>query len=171
VSLIRELKPNARRIALLANADDPSTRPLLGALNQAAARLRVPVGVTRARTADDYEAAFAQWDRLRLQALIVHATADKTRTAQLATRYAIPAVALSNGFVDAGGLMSYSENPRELGRKAASYVERILKGATPAGLPVEPVTRFDLALNLKTARALELEFPDGMLARADAVIQ
>ena len=171
VNLVRELKPNARRIALLANADDPAGRALLGALNQAAARIRVPVGVARVRTVDDYAAAFAQWERLRLQALIVQATVDKARAAQLAQKYGLPAIGLSSGFVEAGALASFSENPRELGRKAASYVERILKGAKPAALPVEPFTRFDLALNLKTARAIEVELPDGLLARADAIIQ
>jgi len=171
LELIRELKSNARRIAVLANADDPSNRAFLAAMNQAAGRLRVPVGISRVRTAADYETAFAQWERLRLQALIVHPTVDFRRSAQLALQYKVPAIAVGSGFVEAGGLMSYSENPRELGRRAARYVERILKGAKPADLPVEPLKRFDLALNLKTARAIELEFPDGVLARADAILQ
>ena len=176
VQLIREVKSNARRIALLANADDPSTRVFASTLNQAATRIRVPVGVTRVRTADDYEAAFAQWERLRLQALIVHPSVDKARAAELALRYRVPAIALAfgldeAGFVEAGGLMSYSASPRELGRKTAGFVDRILKGAKPATLPVEQLTAFHLALNLKTARALEVEFSDGVLARADAVLQ
>jgi putative tryptophan/tyrosine transport system substrate-binding protein len=171
VNLIRELKPNARRIALLANADDPSTRALLGSLNEAAARIRVPVGIARVRSADDYEAAFAQWDRLRVQALIVQSTVDVKRSAELALRYRVPAISLGSGFVEAGGLLSYSEDPRELGRKTARYVDRLLKGAKPGQLPVEQVTAYDLALNLKVARAMELEFPDGVLARADAMVQ
>jgi putative ABC transport system substrate-binding protein len=171
IELVRELKSNARRIALLAHADDASNRSFLAAMIQAAARIRVPVGVSRVRTAEDYEAVFAQWERLRLQALVVHPSVDVNRVAELALRYRLPAIALSSGFVEAGGLMSYSENRRQLVRRTAGYVERIVKGAKPAALPVEPLGEFDLALNLKTARALELEFPDSVLARADAILQ
>jgi len=171
VGLIRELKSNARRIAVLASADDPSNRAFLAAMNQAASRLRVPIGIARVRTADDYDAVFAQWERLRLQALIVTPSVDNARAAQLALQYRFPTIGVANGFVQAGGLLSYSENPRDLGRRAAGYVERILKGAKPAHLPIEPVTKYDLALNLKTARALELELSDGLLNRADAILQ
>jgi putative ABC transport system substrate-binding protein len=171
IQLIRELKSNARRIAVLANADDPSSRAFLAAMNQASARIRVPIGISRVRAADDYDAVFAQWERLRLQALIVTPSVDKRRAAQLALQYRVPAIAVAGGFVEAGGLMSYSENPRDLGRRAAGYVERILKGAKPAEVPIEPVTKYDLALNLRTARAIEVELPDGLLGRADAVLQ
>ena len=171
VEFIRELKSNARRLAILANADDPSNRAFLGAMNQAASRIRVPVGISRVRSPDDYEAAFAQWERLRLQALIVRPTVDLKRAAELALRYRMPAIALSGGFVEAGGLMSYSENPRRLARRVGGYVERILKGAKAAELAVEPMSEFQLALNLKTARAIEVELADGLLARADALLQ
>jgi putative ABC transport system substrate-binding protein len=171
IELIRELKSNARRIALLASADDPSNRAFLAAMNQAASRIRVPIGISRVRKAEDYEAVFAQWDRLRLQALVVHPSADTKRAAALATRYKLPAIGLSSGFVEAGGLMSYTESARPLIRRTVTYVERILKGAKPAVLPVESLGEFDLALNLKAARTLELEFPDGVLGRADAILQ
>ena len=171
IDLIRELKSNARRIAILANADDPSNRAFVNAMNQAAGRMRVPVGMSRVRTPDDYEAAFAQWERLRLQALIVHPSVDLKRAAELALRDRVPAIALASGFVEAGGLMSYAESSREVGRSAARYVERLLKGAKPAELLVEPVKAFDLALNLKTARAIDVELPDSILARADALVQ
>ena len=171
IELIRELKSNARRIAILASADDPSSRAFVSAMNQASARIRVPVGVARVRTAEDYDAAFAQWERLRLQALIVAPNVDKRRAAQLALQYRVPAIAVTGGFVEAGGLMSYAENPGALARRAASYVERLLKGARPAELPVEPVTKYDLAINLKTARAMELELSESVLSRADAIVQ
>jgi putative tryptophan/tyrosine transport system substrate-binding protein len=171
VDLIREVKSNARRLAVLASADDPSTRGFVASLNQAAARIRVPIGLTRVRTAEDYDAAFAQWERLRLQALIVHPSADKARAAELALRYRVPAIAAGSGFVEAGGLLSYSENPRVVGRTVASYIDRILKGAKPADLPLEQLAAFDLALNLKTARTLEVELPDSLIARADALLQ
>lgn len=169
VNLVREVKGNARRIALLANGDDPSSRTLLVSLNQAASRIRVPVGVARARSADDYEAAFAQWDRLRVQVVIVGPTADLKRAAELALRYRLPAIALASGFVEAGGLASYAISSKEIVRRVPAFVERILKGARP--LPVEPLAAFQLALNLRTARAIEIDLPDGLLGRADAVIQ
>jgi putative ABC transport system substrate-binding protein len=171
IDLIRELKSNARRIAILANADDPSNRAFVNTLNQASARIRAPVGILRVRTVEDYEAVFAQWERLGLQALIVHPSVDLKRAAELALRYRLPAIALSGGFVEAGGLMSYAENAREVGRGVARYVERLLKGARPVALPVEAVKSFDLALNLRSAKAMEIEFPDGVLNRADAVLQ
>jgi putative ABC transport system substrate-binding protein len=170
-NLIRELKSNARRIAMLANADDPSAHAFVVVLNQAAARARVPVGMSRVRTAGDYEVAFEQWDRLRLQAVIVHSGVEQARAAQLALRYGIPAIGLASGFVGAGGLLSYSENPRELGRKVVTFIDRILKGAKPAELRVEQLDAFDLAVNLKTAKAIDIELPDSLLARADAMIQ
>jgi putative ABC transport system substrate-binding protein len=171
VNLVRDVKGNARRVALLANADDPSSRALLASLNQAAARIRVPVGVARVKTADDYEAAFAQWERLRLQVVLVGRTADARRAADLALRYRLPAIALGSGFVEAGGLASYSIDIKEVARRTASYVERILNGAQPGGLAVEPLAAFQLALNLRTARALELDLADALLSRADAVLQ
>ncbi|HWI38873.1 MAG TPA: ABC transporter substrate-binding protein [Burkholderiales bacterium] len=171
LNLVREVKGNARRIALLANGDDPSSRALLASLNQAAARIRVPVGVARVRGADDYEAAFAQWDRLRVQVVIAGPTADLKRAAELALRYRLPAIALASGFVEAGGLASYSVRARDIVRRVPGYVERILNGIRPRDLPVEPLGVFELAVNLKTARAIEIDLPDGLLGRADAVIQ
>ena len=171
VNLVRELKGNARRIALLANADDPSSRALLASLNRASARIRVPVGVTRVRSNDDYEAAFAQWERLRVQVVIIGATARLKPAAELALRYRLPAIALASGFVEAGGLASYSVSSKELARRTATYVQRILKGARPHDLPVEQLAAFELALNLKTARTLELDLPDALLGRADAILQ
>jgi putative ABC transport system substrate-binding protein len=168
VNLVREVKGNARRIALLANADDPSARPLLASLNQAAARIRVPVGVARVRSAGDYEAAFAQWERLRVQVVIVGPTTNLKWAADLALRYRLPAIALAGGFVEAGGLASYSVSSRETARKTAAFVERILQGARP---PVEQLAAFELAVNLRTARAIEIDLADGLLGRADALLQ
>lgn len=168
IGLVRDVKANARRIALLANAGDPSSRALLNTLNQAAARIRVPVGIALVRSADDYEAAFAQWDRLRVQVVIVGPTVDAKRAAELAQRFRLPAVSVANGFVEAGGLASYSISSRETARKTATYVERVLQGAWP---PVEQLAAFELALNLKTARTIEVELPDSLLTRADGVIQ
>jgi putative ABC transport system substrate-binding protein len=171
VNLVREVKGNARRIALLANGDDPSSRGLLVSLNQAASRIRVPVGVARVRGADDYEAAFAQWDRLRVQVVIVGPTADLKRAAELALRYRLPAIALESGFVEAGGLLSYCASPREIARSTTTCVQRIINGARPRDLPVEQLASFEMAVNLRTARAIEIDLADGLLGRADAVIQ
>jgi putative ABC transport system substrate-binding protein len=170
-NLVRETRLNARRIAMLTNADDPSAHPFVLALNQAATRTRVPVGMSRVRTPADYELAFEQWERLGLQAVLVHSSVDQARAAGLALKHRLPAIGMASGFIEAGGLASYSESPRDVGRRAAGYVERILKGAKPGELPVEQLRAFDLAVNLKTAKTIELDLPDSLLARADAMIQ
>lgn len=106
-----------------------------------------------------------------MQVALVGPTAQARRAAELALRYRLPTIGLMSGFVEAGGLASYSISSREMARKTASYVERILKGARAGGLQVEQVDAFQVSLNLKTAAALELEFPDSLLARADAILQ
>lgn len=171
LQLIREVKPGARRVAVLANADDPFTKAFLAELHDAAARIRMTLGVSRVRAPADYEQAFAEWQHLSVQALVVQPSVARNRAIELASRYRIPAIAPITAFAEAGGLMSYASSLKETARKAASFVDRILKGARPADLPVEQPTVYELVLNLKTARALELEFPDSLIARADAVIQ
>jgi putative ABC transport system substrate-binding protein len=171
LQLIRELKPSARRIAVLANATDAFAKPFLAELQFAAAKLRITLGVALVRGPADYEAVFAEWDRLTVQALIVQPSLARTRAVDLALRYRIPAIAPTTAFAEAGGLMSYSSSLNETADKAASFVDRILRGAKPADLPVEQPTLFELALNLRTAKAIDVEFPDSLIARADALIQ
>jgi putative ABC transport system substrate-binding protein len=171
LQLIREVKPDARRVAVLANADDAFTKPFVAELQSAARKLRITLGVSTVRTPAEYEAPFVEWEKLRVQALIVQPSLIRARAIELAMKYRLPAVGPSTLFAEAGGLMSYSGSLKEVAQKAATFVERILKGARPAELPVEQPTSFELALNLKAARALEIEFPAEVMARADVLIQ
>ena len=172
LDLIREIKSNARRVGLLADAGDPFTRTFQAQLAKAAAaRIRMTVGVALVKRATEYDAAFAEWDRLQLQAVIVHSSLSRPRAIELARSYRIPAIGTSAAYVEAGGLMAYAASAQEVARKTATFVDRILKGAKAPQLPVEQPKAYELALNLKTARALEMEFSDSVIARANAIIQ
>jgi len=124
---------------------------------------------------DEFRGAFAAAAKSRADALFVLTTAvffrERAQIAQLAVNDRLPAVFALREFADAGGLMSYGTNLPEMFRRAAIYVDRILKGAKPADLPIEQATKFELVINLKTARALGLTIPPSLLQRADEVIQ
>jgi len=124
---------------------------------------------------DDLPGAFAAVERERSQALDVRVTASSTynpkRIVDLAAQHRLPVVYDARNFVEAGGLVSYGPNLQEISRRAATYVDKILKGAKPADLPVEQPTKFELVINLKTAKALGLTIPKSLLQRADEIIQ
>jgi putative tryptophan/tyrosine transport system substrate-binding protein len=121
------------------------------------------------------EGAFAAMDRARAKAVLVLATAlflaERQRVAELAIKHRLPTMSNFKDAVEAGGLMSYSPNWDDLYRRGAIYVDKILKGAKPADLPVEQATKFELVINLKTAKALGLTIPPSLLQRADQVIE
>jgi len=170
MSLIQELLPDARRIALLGNAADPFTKPY-EAQNEAAAKVLglgfVPVIIT---PATPLEQAFATIEREKADALIIQSSIFREEAAGLALKYRLPTASNTTFAARKGVLMSYSANQTEMFRSVADYVDRILKGASPATLPVQQPRKFDLTLNLKTARALGLTVPPYLLARADEVI-
>jgi putative ABC transport system substrate-binding protein len=124
---------------------------------------------------DELEGLFAAAARERTQALVVFAHGfayqNRSRIAELAARQRLPAMFGWREFVEAGGLMSYGPNVRAVVRRAAIYVDKILKGARPADLPIEQPTKFELIINLKTAKALGLTIPPSLLQRADQVIE
>ena len=124
---------------------------------------------------DDLEALFDAMAKERVEALFVFGDpafgAHAARLADLAAQYRLPAMYTNRPFVEAGGLMSYAPDFREIWRRGAAYVDKILKGASPADLPVEQPTKFQLVLNLKTAKSLGLTIPPTLLARADEVIE
>ena len=124
---------------------------------------------------DDLEQAFSQMLKERMDSLIVDNSGPLTQwivqIAELAVKHRLPGIAEPRGFVEAGGLLAHGPNIREMEIRAASYVDRILKGAKPSDLPVEQPTKFELVINLKTAKALGLTIPPLLLARADHVIE
>jgi putative ABC transport system substrate-binding protein len=171
VELISELLPSARRVAALANAPDPFSGPFLEQIRLGGQATGVTIDAVMIRGAEELEAAFPAMEQKRPDAIIVQASLPAKRVAELALRYRIPTVGIVRAFVEEGGLMTYTAAEADLYRHAAMYVDKILKGAKPADLPVEQPTKFELIINLKTAKALGLSVPPSLLGRADQVIE
>jgi putative ABC transport system substrate-binding protein len=176
LELLKETVPSISRVLVLSYLVDPIAPLQVKAMQEAARSLGVALEVKDIRTGDDIQAAFdagVQWGAQGLlvtgeSMFIVH----RTRVTELAARYKLPAVyPFLLPVTDAGGLMAYDVNATELHRRAAGYVDRILKGTKPSELPVQQATKFDFVINLKTAKALGLEIPPQLLARADEVIE
>ncbi len=163
LELLISAVPVAQRIAVLWNPDTPSHTPALKAVEDAGRPLRVQLQAVGVRTAGELEGAFAAMARARAQAVLVLGTAiflaERQRVAELAIKHRLPTMSMIKDVVEAGGLMSYSPNWDDLYRRGAIYVDKILKGAKPADLPVEQATKFELVINLKTAKALGLTIP------------
>jgi putative ABC transport system substrate-binding protein len=173
--LLKEAVPRASRIAVLLNPDDPITSPQWRDAEAAAGHLVVQLLRFEVRNANDLERAFeaavaAKADAvLRLVDPLVVVLGAKTL--DLLARYRLPAIMVARDEVERGALMSYFADRRDYHGRAAIYVDRILKGAKPADLPIEQPTKFELAINVKTAKALGLTIPQTLLQRADQVIQ
>jgi putative tryptophan/tyrosine transport system substrate-binding protein len=166
--------PAAKRIAVLWNPDTPSHIPGVKALEASARTLQVQLQTVVARNKADFETAFSTMARAQAQALLVLAfgpyIAERQRIAELALQHRLPTMFNVRDHAEAGGLMSYGTDFNDLSRRGAVYVDKILKGAKPADLPVQQPTKFELVINLKTAKALGLTIPPSLLARADQVI-
>jgi putative tryptophan/tyrosine transport system substrate-binding protein len=171
VELLREMLPSAHRVAALANAPDPFSKPFVDQIRLAGAATGTIIDAKMIRGTEELEAAFREMEKNPPDAVIVQPSLPSKRTAELAVRYRIPAVSLLRAFVEEGGLMSYAAAETDMYRRAAAYVDKILKGAKPAELPVEQPTRFELIVNMKTANALGLTIPPSFLARANEVIE
>jgi len=175
VELMKEALPRGSRFAVLRNPDQPVHVAKLKQAEDVARALAVRLVVVDARSAEDFDAAFHKIASERVEGLIVFADgifrSNRKRLVELASQLRLPAVYGLDGFVQAGGLMEYVPDSVEAFRRAASFVDRIFKGASPATLPVEQPTRFELLINLKTAKALGLTIPSSLLQRADQVIE
>jgi putative tryptophan/tyrosine transport system substrate-binding protein len=173
MELLRELAPGAKRVALLINPTDRSNESTLRDVETAA--IGQQVLAFEAATGREIDAAFASLVREKVDALFVAGgaffAARRVQLAVLAARYAVPATYSQRLFVEAGGLMSYGTPLADTFRQVGSYTARILKGAKPADLPVMQPTKFELVINLNSARALRFEVPPTLLARADEVIE
>jgi len=164
LELLKETVPKASRVAVLWNPANPVWQAQMLRETQVAARaLGLRVQLLEARGPDELEGAFAAMTRGRASALLVQAdpmfSLHARRIADLAVKRRLPVMGGFRENVEAGGLMSYAPNFPDIFRRAAYYVDRILKGAKPADLPVEQPTRFELATNMKTAKALGIKFP------------
>jgi putative tryptophan/tyrosine transport system substrate-binding protein len=175
LGLLHELVPTAARIGLLVNPNTPLTDSVTKDVMAAASAIGLPIDIVQARDSREIEAAFATLVRNRTDALLVGPDAvfisRRLQLAILAARYAIPAVYNVREYPEAGGLMSYGTSQTEANRHLGIYTGKILKGAKPADLPVMQSTTFELVINLPTARAIGLEIPPNLLARADEVIE
>ena len=175
LGLLRELVPNATRIALLNNPNGPNVGGYLQDLQAAADSLNQRIQVLNAVNENEIDAAFVALARERPDALFISSdpflTSRREQIVALANHYKLPAFYEWREFAEAGGLASYGPSHTEPYRLIGIYTGRILKGAKPAGLPVIQSTKFELVINLKTAKALGLEVPATLLARADEVIE
>jgi putative tryptophan/tyrosine transport system substrate-binding protein len=175
VGLLHELVPSATRIGLLVNPNSPLTESVTKDVTAAAAAVRFNVDVVAARDSREIEAAFASLVRNKADALLVSPDAfllsRRLQLATLAARHALPTVYNVREYAEAGGLISYGTSQTEAYRQVGVYTGRILKGAKPADLPVIQSTKFELVINVPTARAIGLDIPAPLLARADEVIE
>jgi putative ABC transport system substrate-binding protein len=171
LELIRELLPGARRVGYLRNANDPVSGLMLEQAQQGAQTTNFVIHPVMVRAVDDLEGAFAEIARERADAIILSGTIPVQPQINLALKHRLPTLQNQTSFARAGALFSYSASYAERGRQVASYVDKIIKGAKPADLPVQQPSAFELIINLKTAKALGLEVPPSLLARADEVIE
>ena len=173
MEFLKALMPNAKRVAVLRSA--ALAQAHMDAMEAAARSLGLELQVLTAGRAEELDAAFGAFKDARAEGLIVLAsavfTAHRKRVVELAAQHRFVAVYEHRDFVDAGGLMSYGPNFETLWRGAAKYVDKILKGAKPSDLPIEQPKAFELAINLRTARALQLTIPQSLLVRADQIVQ
>jgi putative tryptophan/tyrosine transport system substrate-binding protein len=175
LEILTEALPHARRIGVLWNPTTPSHPPALKALEATGEKLGVQLNLEPAQTTADLERAFASMTRERVDGFVLVGsplfTAQRASIAELALKHRLAGVLDTKSLVEAGGLMSYGADIDDLSRRAAVYVDKILKGARPADLPVEQASKYELVINLKTARTLGVKIPPMLLARADEVIE
>jgi putative ABC transport system substrate-binding protein len=175
LELLKEIAPNVTRVAILRDPAIPTGPAQFGIIQVAAASLRVELTPVSVRDAPEIERAIAAFARSPNGGLIVTGSAlanvHRNLIITLAVRHKLPAVYNERSFAAVGGLISYGPDYLDQYRRAAGYVDRILKGEKPADLPVQAPTKYELVINLKTAKALGLEVPPTLLARADEVIE
>ena len=175
LELLSTIKPRMSRVAVLANPGSSTEHAILKSIELAAQTSSLRILTVEAQTPEEIERGFATMSRERVDAVIIAADAfllmQRQQIAQLAIKFRLPSITQGVNYAKVGGLMSYGQDATEGYRRAAGYVDRILKGAKPGELPIEQPTRLYLLINLQTANALGLTVPQSLLLRADEVIQ
>jgi putative tryptophan/tyrosine transport system substrate-binding protein len=175
LEMMREATPQTKRIAVLWNPTTPSHMPGLQSVKAAGEKLGLTLHMVSAATVEEFDAALASVARARISSLFVVPSPltlmQRERLAELALKHRLQTMFGAKENVEAGGLMSYGADRNDLVRRAALYIDKILKGAKPFDLPVEQASKYQLVINLRTAKALGLDVPPSLLARADEVIE
>jgi ABC-type uncharacterized transport system substrate-binding protein len=175
LEILKLALPNVARVGVLSTPLDPTSRERIAVAEQGARSLGLKLEIFDVSSADRLPGAFDQANRARVGALMVLGSplllTHQARIVELAAKARLPVISAWREFPNAGGLISYGTNVSAMFRRAAMFVDRILKGAKPADLPVEQATTFELVVNLKTAKALGLTIPQPLLLRADHVIE
>jgi putative ABC transport system substrate-binding protein len=173
LSLLRDMSPTLKRIGVLINSADPFSKPFVDELASSGQQLGLEAIVADVRQSGDIDAAFAELKKDHAGAVVIQALVltDPKAVAAAALRHGLPALASVPDFPKAGGLISYGANTADLVRRAAVYVDKILKGAQPAELPIQEPTLFNLVVNKRTAESLGLVIPPALLIAADEIIE
>ena len=175
LQIFKEAVSRLSRVAVLWNPGNSGHRVLLKEMERATGTLRLRLHATEARTSDDFDSAFSGMNRAGVDGVVVLADPNTflhgKRLADLALKSRLPSMHTLAELVQAGGFIAYSPSFHDAARRAATYVDKIVKGAMPGDLPIEQPTKFELVINLKTAKALGLTIPPSVLARADQVIE
>ena len=173
LQLLKEVIPGLSRVAVLSNPNNPQNAVELKAVEGAARSLQMHVQVLEARFPSEFAGAFSAATKDRADAIMILGGtmffAERVRLTELAAKSRLPAIYIVREYADAGGLMAYGVNLRESFRRAAAYVDKILKGAKPSDLPVEQPTKFDLVVNLKAAKALGVRIPPAVMVRGEVI--
>jgi putative ABC transport system substrate-binding protein len=175
LEILKEAVPQATRVGVLFGPTAPSHRPAVQAVETAGAKLGVQLVMVPVRTVEDFEGAFSTMSREHVGGFLAVAAplivSHRARLAELALKHRLPGMFGTRENVEAGGLISYAADLNDMVRRAATYIDKILKGAKPADLPVEQASKYELVINLKTAKAIGLTISDAFLLRADKVIE
>jgi putative ABC transport system substrate-binding protein len=172
VELLRDMLPSVQRVAVLGNAGDPSNKQIIEQIQIAGRTTGINIDpIVMVSGADQFDAAFAKMAQERSDAVVVHASLPPKNIVDLALKYRLPAATSIRQFVEAGGLVSYGAVESDLFRRSALFVHKMLQGGRPADMPVEQPVKFELVINLNTAKALGLAIAQTFLLRADEVIE
>jgi putative ABC transport system substrate-binding protein len=172
VELLRDALPGISRVAALGNAADPISKQFIEQMRLAGKTTGIEIAPEiLVRTPDEIDPALATMKKDAADAVVIQASLSTQHVANLMFKHRLPAATFARSFAEVGGLMSYGPDASDVFRRSASFVVKILQGSKPADLPVEQPTKFELVINLKTAKALDLKIADSFLLRADKVIE